>query len=35
MDIQAPAALDWSLQVGGVFLPVYRLFMIAVAAVVG
>jgi branched-chain amino acid transport system permease protein len=35
MDIKAPAALDWSMQVGGLFLPVYRLFMIAVAATVG
>jgi branched-chain amino acid transport system permease protein len=35
MDIKAPAALDWSLRVGTLFLPVYRLFMIAVAATVG
>ncbi|HSF33100.1 MAG TPA: branched-chain amino acid ABC transporter permease [Candidatus Tectomicrobia bacterium] len=35
MDIKAPAVLDWSVQVGGLFLPVYRLFMIAVAATVG
>jgi branched-chain amino acid transport system permease protein len=35
MDIKAPAALDWSLRVGPLFLPVYRLFMIAVAGMVG
>jgi branched-chain amino acid transport system permease protein len=35
MDIKAPAALDWSVRVGTLFLPVYRLFMIAVAATVG
>jgi branched-chain amino acid transport system permease protein len=35
MDIKAPAALDWSVQVGKLFLPVYRLFMIAVAGTVG
>ncbi len=35
MDIKAPAVLDWSVQVGTLFLPVYRLFMIAVAATVG
>jgi branched-chain amino acid transport system permease protein len=35
MDIKAPAALDWSMQVGMLFLPVYRLFMIAVAGTVG
>jgi branched-chain amino acid transport system permease protein len=35
MDITAPAALDWSLQVGKLFLPVYRLFMIVVAGAVG
>jgi branched-chain amino acid transport system permease protein len=35
MDIKAPAALDWSVQVGKLFLPVYRLFMIGVAGTVG
>jgi branched-chain amino acid transport system permease protein len=35
MDIKAPATLDWSLQVGTLFLPVYRLFMIVVAGAVG
>lgn len=35
LDIRKPAALDWSLQVWGLFLPVYRIFMIAVVAVVG
>jgi branched-chain amino acid transport system permease protein len=35
MDIRAPAALDWSVQVGKLFLPMYRLFMIAVAATMG
>jgi branched-chain amino acid transport system permease protein len=35
MDIKAPAVLDWSVQVGQLFLPVYRLFMIAVAGTVG
>jgi branched-chain amino acid transport system permease protein len=35
MDIKAPAALDWSLQVGPLFLPVYRLLMMAVAGTVG
>jgi branched-chain amino acid transport system permease protein len=35
MDIAAPAALDWSLQVGKLFLPVYRVFMIVVAGAVG
>jgi len=32
MDIKAPAALDWSLQMGGMFFPVYRIFMIGMAA---
>jgi branched-chain amino acid transport system permease protein len=35
MDIKAPAGLDWSVQIGKLFLPVYRLFMIAVAGTVG
>jgi branched-chain amino acid transport system permease protein len=35
MDIKAPTVLDWSVQVGTLFLPVYRLFMIAVAGTVG
>jgi branched-chain amino acid transport system permease protein len=35
MDITAPAALDWSVQIGKLFLPMYRLFMIVVAGVVG
>jgi branched-chain amino acid transport system permease protein len=35
MDITAPAALDWSVQIGKLFLPVYRLFMIVVAGAVG
>ena len=32
MDIKAPAMLDWSLQVGTLFFPVYRIFMIGMAA---
>lgn len=35
MDIRVPAALDWSLQRGELFFPVYRMFMIATAACVG
>ncbi|WP_089942274.1 branched-chain amino acid ABC transporter permease [Candidatus Entotheonella palauensis] len=35
MDIKVPAALDWSLQRGTLFFPVYRMFMIATAACVG
>ena len=35
MDIPVPAALDWSLTTGTLFFPVYRLFMIAMAALVG
>ena len=35
MDIRAPAALDWSLIVGNLYFPVYRIFMIAVAGSVG
>ncbi len=32
MDIKAPAALDWSLVVGRIYFPVYRIFMIGMAA---
>jgi branched-chain amino acid transport system permease protein len=35
MDIRAPASLDWSLTIGTLFLPVYRIFMIAMACLVG
>ncbi len=35
MDIKVPPALDWSMTVGTLFFPVYRLFMIAMACVVG
>lgn len=35
MDIKVPAVLDWSLQRGTLFFPVYRMFMIATAACVG
>jgi branched-chain amino acid transport system permease protein len=35
MDIAPPAALTRSIVVGGLYLPVYRLFMIALAAVIG
>lgn len=35
MDIKAPAALDWTLIVGNLYFPVYRIFMIAVAGSVG
>ena len=35
MDIPVPAALDWSLTIGTLFFPVYRLFMIAMAALIG
>jgi branched-chain amino acid transport system permease protein len=35
MDIKIPAALDWSMTVGTLFFPVYRLFMIIMAGVVG
>ncbi|ETX03157.1 MAG: ABC transporter permease [Candidatus Entotheonella factor] len=35
MDIKVPAALDWSVQRGALFFPVYRIFMIATAACVG
>ncbi|HEX9843141.1 MAG TPA: branched-chain amino acid ABC transporter permease [bacterium] len=34
MDIKAPPALDWSLQYGTLFFPVYRIFMIFTAACV-
>ncbi|HKJ00140.1 MAG TPA: branched-chain amino acid ABC transporter permease [bacterium] len=34
MDIKAPAALDWSVQVHGLFFPMYRIFMIGMAAAV-
>ncbi len=34
MDIKIPPALDWSVTVGTLFFPVYRMFMIAVACVV-
>lgn len=35
MDIRVPASLDWSLTIGTLFLPVYRIFMIAMACLVG
>ena len=35
MDIRPPSQLDWSLIVGTFFLPMYRLFMIAVACIIG
>jgi branched-chain amino acid transport system permease protein len=35
MDINVPAALDWSMTTGTLFLPVYRIFMIAMATLVG
>src|SRR5215470_6181059 len=35
MDINPPPLLTQSVVVGGLFLPVYRVFMIAVAAVIG
>ncbi len=35
MDIKAPAALDWTVIVGNLYFPVYRIFMIAVAGSVG
>lgn len=34
MDIKIPPALDWSVTVGTLFFPVYRMFMIVVACVV-
>jgi branched-chain amino acid transport system permease protein len=35
MDISPPAALTQSIVVGGVYLPLYRLFMIVLALVIG
>jgi len=35
MDISPPAALTRSVQVAGLYLPVYRIFMIGLAAVIG
>ncbi len=35
MDIKIPSALDWSMTAGTLFFPVYRLFMIAMACVIG
>jgi branched-chain amino acid transport system permease protein len=35
MDIRPPPQLDWSLRVGAFFLPMYRLFMIGVACIIG
>lgn len=35
MDIRAPQSLDWSLTIGTLYLSVYRLFMIAMAVLVG
>jgi branched-chain amino acid transport system permease protein len=35
MDIKVPAALDWSLTTGILFFPVYRIFMIVMATLVG
>jgi branched-chain amino acid transport system permease protein len=35
MDIKVPAALDWSVNTGRLFFPVYRIFMIAMACVMG
>jgi len=35
LDITPPAALTQSVAIGGLFLPLYRVFMIAVAAVIG
>jgi branched-chain amino acid transport system permease protein len=34
MDIKIPPPLDWSVTVGTLFFPVYRMFMIAIACVV-
>ena len=34
MDIKIPPVLDWSVIVGTLFFPVYRMFMIAVACMV-
>ncbi|HZP69467.1 MAG TPA: branched-chain amino acid ABC transporter permease [Pseudolabrys sp.] len=35
MDINPPAALTQSVVIGGLYLPLYRLFMIAMAVVIG
>ena len=35
LDINPPPALTGSLQVAGLFLPIYRIFMIAMAAAIG
>jgi branched-chain amino acid transport system permease protein len=35
MDINPPAALTQSMVIGGVYLPVYRMFMIGMAAAIG
>lgn len=35
MDIKIPPILDWSMTTGTMFFPVYRVFMIAMASVVG
>ena len=35
MDIRVPTQLDWSLTAGTLFFPVYRIFMIAMAVLVG
>ncbi|MCZ6841196.1 MAG: branched-chain amino acid ABC transporter permease, partial [SAR324 cluster bacterium] len=35
MDIRIPRLLDWSLVVGELYFPVYRIFMILVTVVVG
>lgn len=32
MDINVPGTLDWSVQAGGLYFPVYRIFMIVMAA---
>lgn len=33
MIVKVPSYLDWSLEIGGIFFPVYRIFMLAVACV--
>src|SRR5262249_60777267 len=35
MDINPPAALTRSIQVAGLYLPIYRIFMIGLAVVIG
>jgi branched-chain amino acid transport system permease protein len=35
MDINPPAALTQSMVIGGVYLPIYRMFMIGMAAAIG